>query len=92
MGRGWEEKTKELYGAGGVCSRGPVATVYARRAGRLMKRPRQYLAFTNNLVSLPPVPTSDRHGVNYRFFARGILHRYFDFAAGRPTVLVCPYP
>eukprot|EP00965_Chrysotila_dentata_P203184 6181560-Pleurochrysis_carterae.AAC.3 len=58
-GRG-REKTEELDG-GGVCATGPVATtVYARRAGRLLKRPRyRHLALAEALVLLLPVPTSD---------------------------------
>eukprot|EP00965_Chrysotila_dentata_P132471 4380768-Pleurochrysis_carterae.AAC.1 len=35
-GRG-RAKTEELDGAGGECARGPVATVNARRAGRLLE-------------------------------------------------------
>eukprot|EP00965_Chrysotila_dentata_P211259 6186371-Pleurochrysis_carterae.AAC.1 len=35
------EQAEELNGAGGVlCARGPVATVNAHRAGRLLERPR----------------------------------------------------
>eukprot|EP00965_Chrysotila_dentata_P131416 4344084-Pleurochrysis_carterae.AAC.5 len=39
--RGGREKTKYLDGAGDVCARGSVATVYARQAGRLLKRRRR---------------------------------------------------
>eukprot|EP00965_Chrysotila_dentata_P093764 3099189-Pleurochrysis_carterae.AAC.1 len=42
-----KEKAEELDGAGGVFARGPVATVNARRSGRLLKLPRYCLALTN---------------------------------------------
>eukprot|EP00965_Chrysotila_dentata_P057624 1910940-Pleurochrysis_carterae.AAC.4 len=36
-GGGGRKKTEELDGAGGVCARDPVATVNARRDGRLLE-------------------------------------------------------
>ena len=88
---GGREKAEELGGAGGVFARGPVATVNARRSGRLLKRPRHCLALTNVLNLLLPALTSDRHVLRdaayYRFSARGNLHRDLDLAAWRPAVL-----
>eukprot|EP00965_Chrysotila_dentata_P217502 6190029-Pleurochrysis_carterae.AAC.7 len=85
-----QEKMEELGGAGGACVRGSVATVYSRRAGRLLRRPFHHLALTNTLVLLLPVPTSNRNVlrpfINCRFFAPGNLHRDLDLAAWRPAV------
>eukprot|EP00965_Chrysotila_dentata_P204518 6182385-Pleurochrysis_carterae.AAC.1 len=44
------EKPEERDGAGGVCARTCMATVYARQAGKLLKHPRHYFASTNALV------------------------------------------
>eukprot|EP00965_Chrysotila_dentata_P207209 6183987-Pleurochrysis_carterae.AAC.2 len=96
LGTGTGKKTEELDGAGGVGARGSVATVYARQAGRLLKRRRLYLALTNALVRPLPVLTSDRHVLRHvlhcRFSARGNLHRYLDLVAKHPVVLARAQP
>eukprot|EP00965_Chrysotila_dentata_P063813 2114645-Pleurochrysis_carterae.AAC.1 len=47
---GRREKTEERDGTGGVCARASVATVYARWAGRLLKRSLRCLALANALI------------------------------------------
>eukprot|EP00965_Chrysotila_dentata_P148982 4920590-Pleurochrysis_carterae.AAC.1 len=44
------EKAEELDGAGGVCAKGPVATMNARRAGRHLERPPPIATFSATLL------------------------------------------
>eukprot|EP00965_Chrysotila_dentata_P239150 6202922-Pleurochrysis_carterae.AAC.1 len=55
-GRGGRKKTEELDGAGGVCARGPVARVNARRAGRLLATSASLLSIDERLSSAPARP------------------------------------
>eukprot|EP00965_Chrysotila_dentata_P245317 6206482-Pleurochrysis_carterae.AAC.2 len=70
---------EEHDGACGACTRGSVATAYARQAGGLLKRLCHDLALMNASYHLPPVLSSDRHVlhhvVNCRCYARGNLYR-----------------
>eukprot|EP00965_Chrysotila_dentata_P032325 1077342-Pleurochrysis_carterae.AAC.1 len=49
--KGGREKTEEIDGASGVCARGPVATVNACRAGRLLETSAVLLSIDERLSS-----------------------------------------
>eukprot|EP00965_Chrysotila_dentata_P047982 1591508-Pleurochrysis_carterae.AAC.2 len=87
------ERTEELDSTGGVFARGPVATVNARLAGRLLETSASSLSLDerlNSAAAARPFFRSDRHVLRHvtycRFSARGNLQG-LDLAAWRPAVL-----